>query len=330
MINNIQVLRCFAALLVVMYHIPGIMSKYGLGNLELGKWSAFGVDIFFVISGYIMAKISSKHSHGPLDFLKKRIGRIVPLYVFLTLVFITLQFLVPSAFNSKIYDFKQNTTSLFLISHFFGYDYPSLYVGWSLELEALFYILFSVSMLVKAENSKYFLLMLMVLFSIKMNLSPSISIEFLYGILIYKIDLSFKVKKKPSYHFFYITFILLCFMASGLHCEISPTTFTRPFTYGAIAFFIVLFAVIFSDAPKNILTKIGDASYSIYLTQVFSLPVILKFFLAIGVKNSPQIVFFSSLLFSIVIGYMTYYLIELRIKNALNSIFGFLISVVRR
>jgi exopolysaccharide production protein ExoZ len=69
-INNIQVLRAFAALVVAIthtgYHFPS-MHPFG----------SFGVDVFFVISGYVMARICDGDTHF---FFRRRVLRIVPPY----------------------------------------------------------------------------------------------------------------------------------------------------------------------------------------------------------------------------------------------------------
>ena len=69
-VNNIQVLRALAAVLVVTFHTGYIWpSGHGVGS--------FGVDIFFVISGYIMARICDSN---PSFFLRRRLIRIIPPY----------------------------------------------------------------------------------------------------------------------------------------------------------------------------------------------------------------------------------------------------------
>ena len=69
-ISSLEALRFLAALCVVLYHIPTI----GLG--------AFGVDVFFIISGYVMMLSTAK---GSELFLLKRAIRIIPVYWIATL-----------------------------------------------------------------------------------------------------------------------------------------------------------------------------------------------------------------------------------------------------
>ena len=321
MINNIQFLRCFAALYVVMYHIPAIIKKYDLGTydpLEVGHWGAFGVDIFFVISGYIMAKISSKKDRTATSFMKERATRILPLYISLTLLLVFIQHITPTIFNT-LYDSRQNIGSLLLISHFIGYDYPTLYVGWSLELEMFFYVCFAFSMLAKNENTRIALLLTLIFLSLSLGFIFPISIEFMYGILIYKIEKSVgKLNVKPFW--FYFSFIFLSIIAIMLNSDASPNSTSRPFTYGAISFFIVLSAVLFKDTKKSFITTIGDSTYSIYLTQVFSIPLAIKVASALHLDECPQVIFFVTLLVVTAIGMLSYIFLEKNINKIFKSL----------
>ena len=73
--NNVQVLRATAASMVVMAHSGGVMYVPS----ELITLGSSGVDIFFVISGFIICQVAARH-HGALHFLARRWWRIFPLY----------------------------------------------------------------------------------------------------------------------------------------------------------------------------------------------------------------------------------------------------------
>ena len=79
-IVSIQYLRAAAAIAVVVYHQ---FQGKAHGLFDLGK---YGVDLFFVISGFIMVAMTESRHTTPLDFLKDRIVRIVPLYWTATLL----------------------------------------------------------------------------------------------------------------------------------------------------------------------------------------------------------------------------------------------------
>src|SRR5687767_4907064 len=79
-IDNIQVLRAVAALLVVFVHLDGFLRVLGLRPFGHG-----GVDLFFVISGFIMVYTTRGRPITPAAFLLNRITRIAPIYWLITL-----------------------------------------------------------------------------------------------------------------------------------------------------------------------------------------------------------------------------------------------------
>ena len=90
-INNIQVLRFFAALSVMMVHLP----LFGFG--------VWGVDFFFVISGFIMMYITDLSSKF---FFLKRLARIIPLYWILTILVFCLALTKPELLNNTTPNFE--------------------------------------------------------------------------------------------------------------------------------------------------------------------------------------------------------------------------------
>ena len=93
-VSNVQVLRGLAALGVVVAHAQGELIYRDAPNpLPSLEWGAFGVDVFFVISGFVMA-YASANAFGSLrsvwPFMIRRIIRIAPLYWIATLAFALL------------------------------------------------------------------------------------------------------------------------------------------------------------------------------------------------------------------------------------------------
>src|SRR5690348_7613306 len=94
---TIQALRAIAALLVVVYHAFEMWDLRVTPGAGGPAWSngAAGVDIFFVISGFVMVVSSQrllKRAHAGLIFLRHRVVRIVPLYWLLTTLKLALVF----------------------------------------------------------------------------------------------------------------------------------------------------------------------------------------------------------------------------------------------
>ncbi|SDE29817.1 Peptidoglycan/LPS O-acetylase OafA/YrhL, contains acyltransferase and SGNH-hydrolase domains [Dyadobacter soli] len=127
MLRSIQVLRALAALLVVFAHFEYTEPAVG----------RFGVDIFFVISGFIMAHIVNK---SPEDFLYRRIIRIVPLYYLMTLFTTGLYLFKPSWFRNVVLTPTALIKSLLFIPYHIKDSGPILTLGWTLNYEMFFYL----------------------------------------------------------------------------------------------------------------------------------------------------------------------------------------------
>ena len=153
--DSLQVLRCLAASLVVAAHAGERvvnLSAHPDGS-ALGATRALGllgVCTFFVISGYIMVLTSGRQAGstaGALEFARRRIVRVVPLYWIATAVTLALQVRHPS--NDATFD--HITKSLLFVPYFSqmqgGHMRPVLGQGWTLDYEMFFYALFAACLL---------------------------------------------------------------------------------------------------------------------------------------------------------------------------------------
>jgi peptidoglycan/LPS O-acetylase OafA/YrhL len=149
--QSIQILRGLAALLVVMDHAPEVMDQVPSATtgplfprLPLAaSFGASGVDLFFVISGFVMAHGLGGRGRGAgpretavTDFLVRRATRVLPLFWLLSAVFIAWQMSVGTSFATAAI---LNTVTPLPILDGPRYHYPPLYVGWSLTFEFVFY-----------------------------------------------------------------------------------------------------------------------------------------------------------------------------------------------
>lgn len=143
-IFNIQALRAFAALSVVFLHLS---EPAGLGlPFAAGR---FGVDIFFVISGFIISYVAAR---DPSDFMVKRLIRIVPAYWAATLLLFALVIALPHLFHTAKPDPQLLGLSLAFLPSAPGVN-PILAVGWSLNYEMYFYVLFALSLAVSRRHA---------------------------------------------------------------------------------------------------------------------------------------------------------------------------------
>lgn len=136
MIKSLQILRGVAALLVVLYHAtdPGVLPQ-SMDSWVLCRVGSIGVNLFFIISGFIMYHVTDNHSN-PWKFIGRRLVRIVPLYWILLFFGKGLgAFSNPMAYKSMF--FLPLTPDG---APFFGWAYWN--VGWTLNYEMFFYLVF--------------------------------------------------------------------------------------------------------------------------------------------------------------------------------------------
>lgn len=155
-LSNLQILRGCAALMIVIYHCGIEASEAALRNgqamlFNYHPWGN-GVPLFFAISGFIMIATcydSFGKSGASVDFLKRRIIRIVPLYWMLTTLALVASLLLPNLMKMPVFD-----GPYVLASYLFwpairstGDIRPLVTPGWTLNLEMMFYVVFAVALL---------------------------------------------------------------------------------------------------------------------------------------------------------------------------------------
>ena len=136
---SLQLLRFVAAALVVLCHTTGGLDRLGLSApilnaIRLGSFGTVGVDIFFVLSGYIIistAFVGDRKS--PAKFTRDRVIRVVPLYYLISAILIFAP------------HHELNIKALFVTVSFWpaltdGMNLPYISVGWTLCFEMLFYV----------------------------------------------------------------------------------------------------------------------------------------------------------------------------------------------
>ena len=164
--SDIQILRAVAVLAVILYH-----ANIHILNNKLLPGGFLGVDIFFVISGYLISKIilNEIETSGKLsisNFIKNRLRRIVPALFFILLI--TILFANLYLFPLSLLTFgKSLIASIFFLSNFYylfiGYEYgvndlifrPLLHT-WSLGIELQFYLFFSLLFFFFYKNKTFF------------------------------------------------------------------------------------------------------------------------------------------------------------------------------
>lgn len=312
---SIQYLRAIAALMVVFHH--AINSKAWLFNpLEGYNALATGVDIFFVISGFIM--YVAARNEAPLEFLRKRIIRIVPLYWVATIAFIAvktkLQF-----FSLTTEDLLHIFKSLAFIPHNDPYNpekiWPYLIQGWTLNYEMFFYLIFFIGLTMKNVIT-FTSITILILFAAGQffgfqsaaahSYTSPLLLEFLIGIWLGVLYTNAKLKN------------LAWLVPIGFAGLLAPPIFSTAFpNLGNLIFASMIIAGAASlgkNTPHNSLAKLlGDASYSIYLTHVvISLRLANTLFKMMSVSGLLQFISYVSIamILSALIGVMIHLYVE--------------------
>jgi peptidoglycan/LPS O-acetylase OafA/YrhL len=290
-LSSIQALRGVAVTLVVFGHFATDIREYHkaaswIVQSGLSTLGASGVDLFFVISGFIMVYTTTGKS-GPgdaLSFLKKRFLRIFPLYWVWTSLLLCLWSAGLALKNEKATaTFIVN--SYLLIPTFNGRNFhPFLDQGWTLSFEIFFYLIFSVAILARIQRLKPLFIAAAFIFSAilahatlpkggagRYLLSNSILYEFLFGVIAARIAASARVKDswigKPATTASLIGVGCTCFLICTF---VNLDEANRVFIFGLPSLMIVTgLALRDPDFSEAKITYLGDASYSIYLTHGF-------------------------------------------------------------
>jgi exopolysaccharide production protein ExoZ len=297
MIKSIQLLRTVAALGVVFKH-------YNFYGLDTG---GFGVDIFFIISGFIIAYMVNKNTN---NFMWKRIIRLSPLYYLATFLTLSLALIKPLWFKHVVVNGEAIFKSVLYIPYRIDHSGPILSLGWTLNNEMFFYLVMFLCILF-IENKKYLVLAcgtFLTVFLVVLNcISADYYIfnfykngllpEFILGLGLYYFWDLYRSEMKKS--FFLNLIIVLVGLGALLFMIYNDLTqefsyLGRNFTRG-IPSLLFVYAFLFFENKingNNLFVKwglkLGDASYAMYLFHPFIVFFILRiiFPMTIGTSSS--------------------------------------------
>jgi peptidoglycan/LPS O-acetylase OafA/YrhL len=188
-----------AAVLVLITHSGFYASERLDHSFKYWETGAAGVDLFFVISGFVMVYSSAKlfgDQRGWLVFSQRRVIRIVPMYWLATTIKLAVMVLAGEFVLHARFSLLTTVMSyLFLPTrNSDGNLFPLLGVGWTLNFEMLFYLLFAVALFLRVSVFRFvgvvlFLLAAGALFrkndwpALSFYLNP-IVLDFFFGMLI--------------------------------------------------------------------------------------------------------------------------------------------------
>ena len=256
---SIQYLRAIAALMVVCFHLH----TSGIFPISIWtSWLASGVDIFFVISGFIMVRSTEGKGLSAKEFFVKRLVRIVPLYWLLTCL----------AISTSGVSLAHNAASFLFIpvQHpEFGKYWPILEPGWTLNYEMFFYLVFGLTFTLTPKRQ---LALIAILFSLLVlagaifSLPGSIGfytnpllLEFVAGMAVARF-----ARQLPAW---------TCLAGFALLIGLHPFDLPRVVEFGVPA--VIIFSAFLSTESRmpqiGALKIVGDSSFAIYLVHLFTL-----------------------------------------------------------
>ncbi|AZE54996.1 Exopolysaccharide production protein ExoZ [Pseudomonas synxantha] len=328
MLISVQALRALAAWMVVGVHFMQLFFDFEAHNaLEylLADKGGIGVDIFFVISGFVIFLATADKGLTPWRFMLMRVARIVPAYWFYTLLMIVLVATVPSVFPQEHLEPSYVLMSLLFIAAPSepGVEvYPLLGVGWTLNFEMLFYALFSVALLVRESYRLWVaatLLFLVCYIGADLGLvsgfySNGIVLEFLMGIMLGMLYRRGWCQARP--------WLPVLGIVVALTAIYHGADIPRALEWGVPSAIIVISCVALEPWFKGsrFLKLLGDCSYSVYLIHVPVLAV--GYFVAQWMEVDPYAMLLVCIVVIAVGAYVSYHWLEKSTYRALKHWLG--------
>ena len=309
-LESLQVLRAIAAFMVVAFHAQN--PAFAIAGFDGPKpvWGAAGVDVFFIISGFVMIYITETRTTQAGKFAFDRFARIFPNYWLATALAVILSLLLPGLLNFPtepgyavnsallIPDLRPGTAD--------SYN-PLVYPGWTLRFELMFYAVFALALLVRSHRILFISLGLMVTYWV-MTIFPQVRLfeemakkdvlflEFIMGMGLARLHLD----RGAEIHAWVNRQFARSALQGTLLALILPGSFAlivladwrlfgwlgdanRAFNWGlpALAFTT---ASLYLMPPllrhlgglRSLLVTMGDASYSVYLYHIFTLKMLMR------------------------------------------------------
>ena len=272
MLRSIQLARGLAALAVAFHHLFLVQNKaIGHDHLGFASFLSFGyagVDLFFVISGFIIAFITDRGEFRPSEFFMRRAIRILPVYwIFTILTWIGLAFIGKGDFTAwRIF------ASFAVLPQL---EEPIAGVGWSLEPEVIFYVVFGLTAATIGRRHVIPVLCLLCLIGLvnvlfyqawDWRLFSLFFFEFMAGVALYE-HRHLLERFNPGV---LVALGLLGFPATQLVIEVLPGI-TRVLGFAVSS--VLLLGGLLELEPRlgckslSPLVKLGDASFVLYLSH---------------------------------------------------------------
>jgi exopolysaccharide production protein ExoZ len=335
MLYNLQLLRAIAAAFVVVAHLTAL-NPPTLGRLL--AFGLYGVDLFFVISGFVMVHTTMIRPVTPAQFMMNRIVRVVPLYWALTLGIFAVAVVAPGLVNATRADPVELVKSLLFVPFMKsnGLVQPVLFPGWTLNYEMFFYAVFAGALLIGSVRGRIMtvaaalagLVAAGAIFPVRGTIpqfyTAPLLLEFAFGMLISW------AAAQPHGRLPERRVSLCCIVAGFAAILLVPYAFdpvpVRLLTIGVPAAAIVYGMVALDAAGQSVRSPtamlLGAASYAIYLVHPFVLGVLERVAHRTGLDHGPglSVAMVVALTIALAVGVALHLLVERPLNDALRRI----------
>ncbi len=326
-IVSIQVCRGLAALLVVLTHIHGVEKTHFASNhLRLFGYGNIGVDLFFVISGIVIASVTAGKFGSPRNaavFLYHRFARIFPIFWIYNTLSLLANHLAPLA-GTHQHSFSVLPSYLLIPA---SLPMP-LFQGWTLSFELYFYLAVALFLLVPERIAPWLFALwgiAVVALKLHIGLSPALIVnmlinpsilEFLAGYALFHIYRRSRLHPAAGIALIAASVLLLIVIVlRNDPVAIANQPWRRPLLYGSFSA-LFLFGAMELERTHIIrylpfFASIGDWSYSIYLSHVLVVNLVAR--LIVTSLPSPTAIFLItaiSIAAVLFVGYLSYTYLE--------------------
>jgi len=241
-----------------------------------------------------------------LDYLKGRAIRILPLYWLFSLAMVALLLFLPSAFDNAEFDGWRTLTSFLFVARLSEFDSPIVFVGWTLEYEVLFYLLFAIALALRplGEAFAIFVLALSLMLVVLGFNASQLALEFLFGVAI---ALGARQGVPSARLQLALAVLGLVLLAASLWVDFG---WPRWLVWGGPSVLLVAAGIGTEQIRSKVLEFLGDASYSIYLIQVFTIPATYKALRLIDLESPPFLLLCIGTGVTVIAGLVAHVLIE--------------------
>lgn len=312
--RGVQALRGIAALSVMLFHFRWNINAQipGRGDALFG-WGATGVDLFFLISGFVITLSAAKAPQGisgALNFLKKRALRILPAYY----IILVISFFLTGAMSTFHYaDKTENFISALtfmpiLPDHapFYVDDGGMFGVRWTLNYEVMFYLFISVALLFAKRWVWAGVLFAATLVVLPLTLGYQLTLQpagykvdsALLGLITNPMTWLFLTGMLIGLALPYLRWLSSSVMAVAAVCSLIAAAYffshgmyaghgllSSGWVYGLILLTFALSEDVIGRYVPNFLIRLGDISFSLYLIHTLMNNGLGKRFESFGIED---------------------------------------------